>query len=173
MRNITKTLLIALCVAFIATAFIGCGRDKNEPTPSDEQELQTAVNEIIERRAGMEPSKEEAPVTPDEGAVEEGGVKDWPEDVPLIEPYEVQNYGAGSRGFKQIGIESPHTLQEVFDFYNKQLFEVYEWELVGDQAGNPGEFFSYKVRKGERQVHLMARVDSDGKRCLIMMKIYD
>ena len=164
--------MLTACLAFIATACIACGRNKNEPTPSDEQELQTAVNEIIERRAGMESSREDIPAKPDDASDSEA-IEDWPEDVPLIEPYKVQTYVAGAQGFKQISFESPHTLEEVFDFYNKQLFEVHGWALAGNEMGQPDVFFKYKVGKDGREVELAVRADSDGKRCLIMMKVYD
>jgi hypothetical protein len=171
MKHITRTLTLTLCVALIATAFIACGRNKNEPTPSEEEGLQAAVNEIIERRAGIESSLEETPVTPEDGAGKEV-VTDWPEDIPLIEPYEVQDYLAGSE-FRQIGVYSPHTLDEVFDFYNKELFDVHGWELLGNKGGKPGVFFTYKVGKSNRVVQLMVRADSDGKRCLVQIKILE
>jgi hypothetical protein len=171
MKNTITRLLILSCIVCFAVLFSGCGQDKNEPTPSDNEDLQKAVDEIVERRTQETPEGDE--ITRQNETSDDSSDINWPEDVPLMEPYEVQTYMEGTRGFKQIGFETQHTLEETFDFYNEQLFDVHGWELLGDEVGNPGEFVSYKVRKDERQVHLMIRADSDGLRCLVMMKMYD
>ena len=124
--------------------FIGCEKEEDESTGE--------VN--------LPPPKEIS---------EEDIARNWPEDIPLMEPYTIQNF-MSSEAFTQLVIVVIVPIQDVVQYYVDNL-EAAEWEIYGDMQGAPPVMISWQCRKDDRELDVMIRYDSAKEASFVTLKL--
>lgn len=104
----------------------------------------------------------------------EGLLEDWPDDVPLLEPYEITGYLPETGGYRQVSILVDGVFDYVYDTYAASLFEENGWEPDEEsKSGLPGLFLSFKCEKDIRVLSVMMKSEDDGAKTLVQLGITD
>lgn len=101
-------------------------------------------------------------------------IRNWPEDIPLMEPYKVTGYLPEYGGFRQITINLNAPMDDVYNYYADNLFIKNGWEPVeSSKAGVPDIFLSFKCRKDVRELDVMLKSEQEGKETLVQLGLTD
>ena len=104
----------------------------------------------------------------------EAALEDWPDDVPLMEPYTIKWFPPEWKGFRQISIIVNTGWEAAYDFYSEQLFIVHGWEADADsKMGIPDLMISFKCFKDHRELNIMMKKEGEGEETLIQLKLTD
>ena len=164
-------MLLAAVLILIPT-FIACGERGDKP-PSGTTDNGTGA---IKAETVPQPGEEETAGTAKEQKDYTVGelIKDWPDDVPLLEPYSVTGYLPDSGGYKQVSILVDNSFEYVFNAYSKVLFEDHGWEPDEEsKKGVPELFLSFNCRKDNRELSVMMKSEDDGEKTLVQFGITD
>ncbi len=131
----------------------------------------------VEAEPAPKPAEVEAEREEGGGPVDyslEGVLGSWPEDVPLMEPYEVKGFLPDTGGYKQVSILVDGAFDTVYSYYAKALFDEYGWDAdESSKNGLPGVFLSFTCRKGVRELNVMMKSEDDGAKTLVQLGITD
>ena len=161
-------IIVTLGIAFAVST--SCGK-REAPAPAE-----TKPVEPIQATPVPQPSSGKTTETA-EGQTDysiEELIRNWPKDVPLMEPYRVNGYLPEYNGFRQISIISNAGMDEVYNFYADNLFVKGGWEPVeGSKAGVPNIFMSFKCRKDVRELDVMLKSEQEGRETLVQLGLTD
>ena len=162
-RRTNKFLLT--CFLCLLIFFIGCdkgtntreenGQDTSEPVRANTMEENKSTGEI-NLPAPREISEEDI-------------ARNWPDDIPLMEPYTIQNFMSG-KTFTQLVIVVPESAGDVVQYYVDNL-EASGWETHGDMQGAPPVMISWQCRKDDRELDIMIRYDGKQEASFITLRL--
>jgi hypothetical protein len=172
-RNMNKSnslraqiLALLLVFSFAMSISLACA-GKNEGPQPPAGEIKPVEAQPVE---GQEPPVEGTPAIPAPKHTAEEALEQWPDDVPLMEPYTVESYLGVGDEHKQLTITVPYSLGDVFEFYVGSL-ETNGWEPTGEPMGNLVQFFSFRCTKDNRELSLMAKPESGEGESLIIFRL--
>jgi hypothetical protein len=162
-----------MLVIFAMPSSIAC---KRNPPPSTEN------IPAAEQPAEEQPSREPVQATPAAKPGEEDGtasdeaadetidefLKNWPDDVPLMDPHQILNFFPEYRGSRQITILVDASLADTFAFYSGELLTANGWKPVeSSKSGVQGYFVAFKATKETREVDLLLKSEEKDTKTLV------
>jgi len=125
---------------------LACGANKDKPAPMEDGTIEPVNATPVDEPEINQVNIEEL-------------LETWPEDIPLMEPYEVSLYTTGMES-KQLVIIVPFDLIEVDDFYIDAL-DAEGWEEYEGEEVIPTKLLITKNSKDDRNLDLKIRYDSE------------
>lgn len=145
-----------ICFVCLLALSFACNGSKDKPAPTEEETIEPVYATPVEE--------------PEVGQVNiEELLKTWPEDIPLMEPYEVSIYTSGTNS-KQLVIVVPFDLIDVDDFYIDGL-KAEGWEEYEDEEPIPMVLLMTKSRKGDRNLDLKIRYDPEKEESVVIFTL--
>ena len=159
--------LLIIVAALIITLPLALACNKQEvPKPAEPAQATAVPQPITGKKA--EPGTGQSDYSVDEL------IKNWPKDVPLMEPYKIKGFLPEYEGFRQISILLNSTMNDVYSYYADNLFGKGGWQPVdGSKAGVPDVFLSFKCRKDNRELDVMLKSEQEGEQTLIQLGLTD
>jgi hypothetical protein len=164
MNNRTNKFLFT-CFLYLLIFFIGCdnGTDTRQ---GNEQGISEPVRENTMEE---DESTGEINLPAPKEISEEDISRNWPEDIPLMEPYTIHNF-MSSEAFTQLVIVVPESAEVVVQYYVDNL-EASGWETHGDMHGAPPVMISWQCRKDDRELDIMIRYDSRQEASFVTLRL--
>lgn len=155
-----------ICFVCLLALSFACNGSKDKPAPTEEETIEPVYATPVDEQ---QPAVED----PDSPALPQVNIeellKTWPEDIPLMEPYEVSIYTSGTNS-KQLVIVVPFDLIDVDDFYIDGL-KAEGWEEYEDEEPIPMVLLMTKSRKGDRNLDLKIRYDPGKEESVVIFTL--
>ncbi len=164
MNHRTNKFLLT-CFLCLLIFFIGCdkGTDTREENEKDTGEPVRA-NTIEDDESTGEIN---LPAPKDISG--EDIARNWPDDIPLMEPYTIHNFMSGE-AFTQLVIVVPESFEDVVQYYVDNL-EASGWETYGEMHGAPPVLISWQCRKDDRELDIMIRYDGKQEASFVTLRL--
>ena len=145
-----------ICFVCLLALSFACNANKDKPAPTEDGTTEPTHTSPVEEPEINLVNIEEL-------------LRTWPEDIPLMEPYEVSLYTTRMES-KQLVIIVPFDLIEVDDFYIDAL-DAEGWEEYEGEEVIPTILLITMNRKGERNLDLKIRYDPEKEGSVIIFTL--
>lgn len=165
MNHRTNKFLL-ICFLCLLIFFIGCDKE----TDTRQENGQDTSGPVRASTVEEDESTGEINLPAPKDISGEDIARNWPDDIPLMEPYTIHDFMPG-KTFTQLVIVVPESAEDVVQYYVDNL-EASGWVTHGDMHGAPPVMISWQCRKDDRELDIMIRYDGKLEASFITLRLY-